>query len=374
MNGRIYDPTLGRFLQADPFIQAPYNTQSLNRYSYVINNPLNATDPNGYFFKKIIGIVVAVVGTAICGPECGKLGYTLIGAAAGGTSAAVNGGNILQGIVTGGISGAALSAVGASGTFGYSLGDGAGQLAMNALGNGVVGGITNILSGGKFGHGFIAAGLSAFGKPGIRKAFGTGAGALPWRVGARAILGGTISTMTGGKFANGAATAAFSQLFNEEATLARERVAQKRACAGRPCVNRDNGSPSLREQHYARNASNVDVGIMDVLNTDEWVLLSDAESVYHRQGPGNENNLKFVSADGNMEAVFYPSGVLVTDPVNLGTYNFYGPRPWYSSGLLHLGADVAPYLLWGNSANDPTPWQYRVHPSFGEKYDSFFSD
>ena len=35
MNGRIYDPTLGRFLQADPHIQAPTNSQNYNRYSYV---------------------------------------------------------------------------------------------------------------------------------------------------------------------------------------------------------------------------------------------------------------------------------------------------------------------------------------------------
>ncbi|MEJ6477041.1 RHS repeat-associated core domain-containing protein, partial [Pseudoalteromonas piscicida] len=50
MNGRIYDPTLGRFLQADPHIQAPTNSQSYNRYSYVLNNPLSYTDPSGYFF------------------------------------------------------------------------------------------------------------------------------------------------------------------------------------------------------------------------------------------------------------------------------------------------------------------------------------
>ena len=37
MNGRIYDPTLGRFLQADPFVQAPDNSQSYNRYTYVLN-------------------------------------------------------------------------------------------------------------------------------------------------------------------------------------------------------------------------------------------------------------------------------------------------------------------------------------------------
>ncbi|MGB0513714.1 MAG: RHS repeat domain-containing protein, partial [Wenzhouxiangellaceae bacterium] len=35
MNGRIYDPRLGRFLQADPFIE---DTGTLNRYTYVHNN------------------------------------------------------------------------------------------------------------------------------------------------------------------------------------------------------------------------------------------------------------------------------------------------------------------------------------------------
>jgi RHS repeat-associated protein len=54
MKGRIYDPRLGRFLQADPFVQAPKNGQSLNRYSYALNNPLSYTDPGGYFFKRLL--------------------------------------------------------------------------------------------------------------------------------------------------------------------------------------------------------------------------------------------------------------------------------------------------------------------------------
>jgi RHS repeat-associated protein len=49
MNGRVQDPTLGRFISADPFIQAPDYSQSLNRYSYVWNNPLSMTDPSGFF-------------------------------------------------------------------------------------------------------------------------------------------------------------------------------------------------------------------------------------------------------------------------------------------------------------------------------------
>ncbi len=47
MNGRVYDPRLGRFLSPDPYIQAPDFTQSFNRYAYCWNNPLKYTDPDG---------------------------------------------------------------------------------------------------------------------------------------------------------------------------------------------------------------------------------------------------------------------------------------------------------------------------------------
>ncbi len=48
MNGRVQDPLLGRFLSPDPLVQAPYHSQSLNRYSYVWNNPLTLVDPSGF--------------------------------------------------------------------------------------------------------------------------------------------------------------------------------------------------------------------------------------------------------------------------------------------------------------------------------------
>ena len=47
-NARLYDPELGRFLSADTIVPDPYNLQSLNRYSYVLNDPLSYTDPSGY--------------------------------------------------------------------------------------------------------------------------------------------------------------------------------------------------------------------------------------------------------------------------------------------------------------------------------------
>ncbi len=47
-NARYYDPALGRFLQADTIVPEAANPQSLNRYSYVYNNPLRYVDPTGH--------------------------------------------------------------------------------------------------------------------------------------------------------------------------------------------------------------------------------------------------------------------------------------------------------------------------------------
>ncbi|OCY34606.1 hypothetical protein BFR75_02585 [Acinetobacter pittii] len=48
MNGRIYDPNIGRFISADPTIDGSDNLQGYNRYSYVHNNPGTLLDPSGY--------------------------------------------------------------------------------------------------------------------------------------------------------------------------------------------------------------------------------------------------------------------------------------------------------------------------------------
>lgn len=49
MNGRVFDPAIGRFLSADPNIDGPAKTGGWNRYSYVQNNPLSFSDPSGFF-------------------------------------------------------------------------------------------------------------------------------------------------------------------------------------------------------------------------------------------------------------------------------------------------------------------------------------
>jgi RHS repeat-associated protein len=47
-NARFYDPAIGRFLSVDTIVPRPSDPQSLNRFSFVRNNPLNRVDPSGH--------------------------------------------------------------------------------------------------------------------------------------------------------------------------------------------------------------------------------------------------------------------------------------------------------------------------------------
>lgn len=108
MNGRLYDPVLGRFLSPDNFVQTPDFSQNYNRYSYCLNNPLKYTDPSGEFWNLIIGAAIGGVFNWIthgCQFNAEGLGYFATGALAGsvgagiasGTSVAMAGGNFWSG-------------------------------------------------------------------------------------------------------------------------------------------------------------------------------------------------------------------------------------------------------------------------------------
>jgi RHS repeat-associated protein len=51
---KFYDGALGRFISPDTIVPEPGNPQALNRYSYVLNNPLRYTDPTGMFSEDQI--------------------------------------------------------------------------------------------------------------------------------------------------------------------------------------------------------------------------------------------------------------------------------------------------------------------------------
>ena len=209
MNRRIYDPKLGRFLQADPIVQAPKNSQSLNRYTYVLNNPLSFTDPTGFSFWKKIRPFVSIGVMFIPGVNIVVLG-AISGFIATGT---------IKGALIGAFSAAVFQGIGNRfAKLAQSENYAAGALrAGKILAHGIAGGVMSTLNGGKFGHGFWAAGFTqAFAGPIGDIDSGT-LGFSAQRVIAAAVVGGTASELSGGKFANGAVTSAFSRAFNDEA-------------------------------------------------------------------------------------------------------------------------------------------------------------
>jgi RHS repeat-associated protein len=94
MNGRMYDPVMGRMLSPDNYVSFPEHTQGYNRYTYALNNPLIITDPSG----NNPAIIAMIAYSAIVG----------------GLSSAENGDGFLQGFGVGAATGALSYGVGAA--------------------------------------------------------------------------------------------------------------------------------------------------------------------------------------------------------------------------------------------------------------------
>ena len=211
MNGRVYDPQLARFIQADPFVQDAGNLQSLNRYSYVLNNPLATTDPTGYWGHKQQGYLrdVATIAIIVITQQYEMLSEWAGATAAEETAIIVAGGAAAGYVQTGNLKGAMLGGIESGIDFGIGQNvpyadNAAGNVGLHALS----GGVMSVLRGGKFGHGFVTAGLQAAIDPHLDSS-----NAVVGTIEA-SITGGTLSRLTGGKFANGAMTAAFEYAFN----------------------------------------------------------------------------------------------------------------------------------------------------------------
>lgn len=227
MNGRVYDPDLGRFLSADPFVQFPDNGQSFNRYTYVNNNPLSYTDPSGFglfdfigdifnavgdVFKAVFSILpreirpfVAIAAMFIPGGQ-GWAAWQLA-ALKGATAGLIASGGDLKAGVIGAFTAGALHGIG-----GEAFGEAFGSFADGArvAAQGIVGGIGSELLGGDFLSGFLSAGVvGAVGASGMLKNISTSAGKMV----ASSVLGGVSAKLGGGKFANGAVTGAFAYAF-----------------------------------------------------------------------------------------------------------------------------------------------------------------
>ena len=146
MNGRLYDPLLRRFLNADENIQDLHNTQNYNKYGYVFNNPLMYNDPSGEFIFAIFAALPVFWGTvataAVIGAGISAGMYLIQAAITGNFSLKGFGKAILMGAVTGAVSGGISHVFSVTGFWG--------TVGVGALTGGVNGGITALISGENF--------------------------------------------------------------------------------------------------------------------------------------------------------------------------------------------------------------------------------
>ena len=244
MNGRLFDPNLGVFLQPDPFIQSPADLQDYQRYGYCSSNPMTCTDPTGYLKigdflggKRFGpgGIISRVFGDAGLDPvrywtlrtvARNKVGYQLGSIVIGILSTVCNGGAV------------ACAAAGSAQWSGWAGGTmeqnvRAGVFAgASAYMNGVIGSnfqnyYSNVAAHAAWGcvesevqgsdcrSGAISGAVSTmWAHEGYRADTGSGAGNMVANTMTNALVGGAISAASGGDFWSGARSAAFSYLFN----------------------------------------------------------------------------------------------------------------------------------------------------------------
>ncbi|MCO4321229.1 RHS repeat-associated core domain-containing protein [Aliidiomarina quisquiliarum] len=252
MGGRTYNPVLGRFMQADPFIQAGTNLQNYNRYSYVLNNPLSYTDPSGYFFKKLsttFGRFTPLLSIAIMViPGAQPLGVTMLqGFFAGGIAT----GNLRGAIVGGLTAGMGKSLGGLKGVGGF-------------MSRGIVGGAASSVQGGKFSHGFVSAGASSL---------GGNTGSPTGNILMSAMVGGTVSHLVGGKFANGAVSAGLASLFTVSKHEHARRKSTKNIDEDKDANNDDRTVTTITHKNHSGkmltlNISNELTVLIEALTTD----------------------------------------------------------------------------------------------------------
>lgn len=357
MNGRMYDPKIGRFMSADPFVSDPQNQQSYNRYSYVGNNPMGYTDPSGYLwnpfkaakhlgrgmltstYNPLKGFAMqwqSVPGSSrvdhfvMSHPWAYAAGQIVTGGltvACFGCGAAVfsayysyeSTGSLTAGYRAGAITEGTALAFHAVGI--YLAPDGLGGTAANLAGHAIVGCASSAASGGQCGSG-AAAGF-------VGDVFTLGAarfGVEP-QFAASVAGGGFASLIVGGGFANGAVTGAFGFLFNyclDNGNCVLQQTSQEG-------IDFIKGFESFRGSVYSDSAGNPTIGYGHLLSGEQIDLFSGGVSL----AQGNsllQVDVAKAEAVVNKLKVTVPLSQQQFDALVSFTFNA-GPRALETSGI-----------------------------------------
>jgi len=213
MNGRLYDPLLRRFLNADENIQDPTNTQNYNKYGYVLNNPLMFNDPSGEFLGIPELVSAIIIATMVV-----SFSYTVMTSISGqnwdlGQFLKANLFAAASAVVTYGIGSVFFSSAGSATEIAKELGK-FGTVIVQGTAHALAQGVLSLVQGQGFGSAFASGFLGSVGASAFIVAAGKFASSAVGTIASGAILGGVGSELTGGNFWQGAIIGGFVAGFN----------------------------------------------------------------------------------------------------------------------------------------------------------------
>ena len=204
LGARVYVPALGRWLSPDPAGVG-------NPYAYADDDPVNDIDPTGAFSLGDALVLIAVI----------VVSYFTDGALS------ESGASALEASMGAGAAGA----IGTDAQDGVFQGEGSGWAALGTI---------SVLAGGQFGAGFLGAFSSAMVAYGYPLEGEVDTGSEVAHVVLSAVVGGTVSALAGESFANGTLSAAFQEMFNEEAHAGQAKQQLRRIPIGKaPASSQD---------------------------------------------------------------------------------------------------------------------------------------
>jgi len=214
MNGRLYDPLLRRFLNADENIQDPANTQNYNKYGYVLNNPLMYNDPSGEF--ALIALVAVMAKAAFAAIAITAATYTTIALIKGNWTVSGFFRSISSAAITGMVSGALSFGIGTLfqvASIANSLGTTGVTLARAGL-HAVSMGVLSSVTGGSFWSGAASGAFASLSGDLLNGVKGGFFASDTGKILTGMTSGGVGSVLAGGNFWEGAMSGFFVMAFN----------------------------------------------------------------------------------------------------------------------------------------------------------------
>jgi len=390
LNSRYYDPVTARFLSEDTYGGDPNDPLSLNRYTYCHNEPLMYTDPTGH-----VNIYGNPTDLASAESSLGDDGYTYIDTSSSDWNGIIESGSIVVGgtAAVGGV-GANVDITGSIRLGGANRQETASLLTGYKSTTDVLGrntseliNIISQLTGGYYSnlsseeqaemvtfYKFLLYSANIYSGEPLKSdsSYGMGGpdGIVPWPEGTGS---GTISIQA--FTTNNISYQEFIKTLidiKNDPTMQQYRLDKLLGSINNPSSYFNNISDQDFEkvtsllntvmvdeigycgsiEHYFRTSLNHGVPqklseMVQLAKNGKWELLDVGDSILHMYGDKGEYNLKFVSADGHFEAVYDINGNLVTNELNMGTYNYVSPK----NGPGHAKFDVISYSYLGNTPN-----------------------